>query len=143
MSVTNKITWISLIIWLVVLAGFAILFFTAGPLGWNTDRTRKVISAALLLVGLAVFFTAQSKRRTEKKDERTYLIELKAAKWTMTLIVIYAFIFSISLFVIYENEMLPSSWLWFLAYSTLFLSYIFNSALYLWFESRNDGYGKY
>jgi uncharacterized membrane protein len=127
----------------VVLIGFTVLFFTAGPSEWNDDRTRKLISAALLLIGLVTFFITQFKSRKEKKDERTYLIELKAAKCAMTLIVIYAFIFSISLFVIYENKMLPSSWLWFLAYSTLFLSYIFNSALYLWFEKRNDGYGKY
>ncbi len=62
----------------------------------------------------------------------------------MILILMYVYFFGISIYVFYENDVLmPASWMWFLAYTTVFFTYIVNSGFYLWYEKRVDGYGKY
>lgn len=147
MSDARKRTWIIFITWSIVLIGFIILFFSVDDLvewTWIKNRNKRIASAILLALGYVIFFIIQVKKKKERRDERTFLIELKASKVTMPLISMYVFLFGISLFVAYENEfVMPVSWVWFIAYTTIFLTYILYSGLYLWFDKRVDGYGKY
>ncbi len=136
--------WIIFCMWSVVLLVVISLFFVgSGPEEWGTDSNRRFSAAVIFGIAYSVFFYLQFKIRQPKKDERDFLIELKASSASMICILIYVFAFCISIFVYYENEnWMPVSWMWFIAYTTVILSYIVNSGFYLWYEKRVDGYGR-
>ncbi len=145
MSIQRKRAWQVLILWGIVFLIFLPLYFSgSGADEWGIDHNSRFLSSVVLGLGYVIFFVLQVKGRKIRKDEREYLIELKASQAAMISILLYVFIFGITMFVIYESKVfMPASWMWFLAYTTVFLAYISNSAFYLWFEKKMDGYGKY
>jgi len=127
-----------------LIAFIALFFIVSGPTEWGTDSNIKLISAVVFGIGYVVFFFVQSKGKKAKKNERDYLIELKSSNATLIVILIYVFLLCISIFVYYENDgSVPVSWMWFIAYTSVFLTYIINSGIYLWYEKRIDGSGKH
>ena len=141
----RKIAWITLIIWTIILIGFSIIFFSGNNAEeWGVNRIKRVVSAILFGIGFLSFFIIQFKRRKNKKDERTFLIELKASRLSMIIVLLYVYVSSVVLYIIYETKLLmPVSWMWFLAYSTICITFIVNSGLHLWFEKKVEGYGEY
>lgn len=137
--------WMILGVWSIVLLAFLLLFFIGGgPPEWQQNSNARFLSAIVLAVGYIVFLMIQRKGKALIKDERDHLVELKSGNVTMILVLMYVFIFGISLFVAYESAgYMPVSWMWFLAYTTIFITYILNSVFYLWYEKRIGGYGRY
>jgi uncharacterized membrane protein len=126
-----------------LIAFFCLFFIGSGPAEWGADSNIRFLSAVLFAVGYLIFFFIQLKGKGFKKDEREYLIELKASNATMIFILMYVFIFGISVYTIHEKDILmPASLIWFLAFTTVFFAYMVNSAFYLWFEKRVNGYGR-
>jgi len=144
MSIQRKYAWMVLITWIIVLVVFLLLFFSgSGPSEWGSNSTKRIIAAIFFGIGYIVFFTLQIRNKKSNYDERDTLIQLKAGNSAMVIVLMFVFILSIGSFVIYEEEgQLPISWMWFLGYSTVFLTYIVNSGLYLYYEKREQGYGR-
>lgn len=145
MDISNRARSILVVIdWTSILILFSILFFQGeGPTEWGMDPSRRFLSALCLAAGYIGFYVIQWRTRRNKQDEREVLINLKASQVGMVVVLIYVFLFCISLYTYYEKvSVMPSSWLWFLAYSTVSLAYIANSAFYLLFDRIGVGYGK-
>ncbi len=138
MNDKRKQTWLVLGLWSVVLIVFLALFFIASkPSEWSTNSNIKFISGIIFGIGYILFFIIQLKSKNNTKSENEYLIKYKSTNSTLMVILMYVFIFTILLYIIYENDILmPVSWMWFLAYSTVFLTYIVNSGFYLWYEKK-------
>ena len=141
----RTLAWIVLTLWSAVLIAFIALFFVvSGPTEWGTDSNIKFMSAVIFGIGYIVFFFVQSKSKKVRKDERDYLIALKSSNATLIVILIYVFLLCISIFVYYEKAgFVPVSWMWFIAYTSVFLTYIINSGIYLWYEKRIGGSGRH
>ena len=136
MNNPRKRAWSVLALWAIVLVVFLCLFFMgSGPAEWGENPNIRFLSAVVFGAGYLIYFYIQLKGRGFKKDEREYLIELKASNAAMIFILMYVFIFGISVYTIHEEDILmPASLIWFLAFTTVFLTYMVNSAFYLWFE---------
>ncbi|XMB73200.1 DUF2178 domain-containing protein [Mycoplasmatota bacterium WC30] len=142
MSKRSMLALINLIVWTVVTTMFLILFFTKdGPTNWGADSTKQIMSITLVATGFITFFIVQFKANKEPVDERVRLVQLKAANVTLVIVLVYVFVFGLTLYTIYNNELMPSSWIWLITFSTVFLTYITNSSLYIYFEKREIGYG--
>lgn len=129
--------------WTLVLILFSFLFFRGeGPDEWGVDFNRRFLSAICLALGYIGFYVIQWKARKNLQDERDKLLTLKAGQISMVVVLMYVFIFCISLYTYYEQaNLMPVSWLWFLAYSTVCLTYMMNSGIYLLFDRSGVGYG--
>jgi len=140
MNNKRKQVWMVLGLWSIVLVIFLSLYIVgSGPNEWGTNSNIRFMTVIVFGVGYLAFSIIQLRGRKFKKDEREYLIELKSIKATMTSILMYVYFFGIVIYAFYENSVLmPASWMWFLAYTTVFLSYIINSGFYLWYEKRID-----
>jgi len=142
MTKRSKYSLLNLSIWIIVTVVFFVLFFSGdGPESWGTNKTKRFLSALLFAVGFISFFIIQFKSNKETIDERVRQIQLKATSSTLIIILMYVFIFGISLYTFYDNKLMPSSWMYLLTYSVVFLTYIVNSGLYIFFEKRETGYG--
>ena len=144
MQTNRSKAWMTLILWSLVLVVFIYLFaITTGPIGWMAQKNIRFMCALLFGGGYLVFSLILFKTRKIKSDEREYLVELKAVKATSISILMYVFIFGITIYTVYENkQMMPASWMWFLAYSSAFLFYILNSAYFLYYDRKEEGYGR-
>lgn len=138
MNDKRKKTWLVLGLWSVVLIIFLGLFFIASkPSEWNANSNIKFISGIVFGVGYILFFVIQLKGKNNTKNEKDKLIQYKSTSLTLVIILMYVFIFTMLIYIVYENDVLmPVSWMWFLGYSTVFLTYIVNSGFYLWYEKR-------
>ena len=130
--------------WTLVLVLFSLLFFRGeGPSQWGVDASRRILSALCFAAGYIGFYIVQWKGRKMPEDEREILLRLKASQYSMVIILIYVFMYCIMLYTFYEGiGIMPSSWLWFLAYSTVCLAYMMNSGIYLLLERGKVGYGQ-
>lgn len=144
MQTNRSKAWMTLILWSLVLVVFIYLFAIAtGPIGWMAQKNIRFMCALLFGGGYLVFSLILFKTRKIKSDEREYLVELKAVKATSISILMYVFIFGITIYTIYENnQVMPASWMWFLAYTSAFLFYILNSAYFLYYDRKEEGYGR-
>ncbi|OQX93699.1 MAG: hypothetical protein B6I17_02010 [Tenericutes bacterium 4572_104] len=138
MNDKRKKTWLVLGLWSVVLIIFLGLFFIASkPSEWSANSNIKFISGIVFGVGYILFFVIQLKGKNNTKNEKDKLIQYKSTSLTLVIILMYVFIFTMLIYIVYENDVLmPISWMWFLGYSTVFLTYIVNSGFYLWYEKR-------
>jgi threonine/homoserine/homoserine lactone efflux protein len=140
-----------LMIWVPVLALFLAVFFGgSGPAGFSHDRGRIVGGAAILAAGYLAFFAMLLATRSRRgnagpvRDERDDRIESRAAGLTLGVCLAYVFALSIGLWTVFQEEgSVPAGWMWFLAYTTVFLSMIVHAAAVLasrW-GGRTDGEG--
>jgi len=134
----RKQTWIILGIWVIVLIAFLYLFFIISkPSEWGINSNIKFVSGIIFGIGYILFFIIQFKSKNITKSKNEHLIKYKSTNSTLIVILMYVFIISILLSIVYENNILmPASWMWFLAYSTVLLTFIVNSGFYLWYEKR-------
>jgi len=144
MQMNRSKAWMILTLWSIVLIVFIYLFImVTGPIGWMEQKNIRFMCAVLFGGGYLIFSLIQYKTRKIKFDEREYLVELKAVKATSISILMYVFMFGITIYTIYENnQMMPASWMWFLAYTSAFLFYILNSAYFLFYDRKEEGYGR-
>jgi hypothetical protein len=128
-----------LLIWVPVLVLFLAVFFGgSGPSGFAHDRARIVAGAAILAAGYLSFFVMMIATGSGRKnagtvrDERDDRIESRSAGLTLSVCLAYVFVVSIGLWTVFQDEgAVPAGWLWFLAYTTIFLSMIVHAAAVL------------
>ena len=116
---------IQLLTWGIVAIGMVVVFSLPGTIeNWGDNRLKTILLALLILFGfgsdLILRCCAASKRWGYRKDERDKNISTRAVSVGMIALVIYIFLFSITLYTCYETEgILPVGWMWFLAYSAI------------------------
>ena len=132
-----------------VLAAFIVLFFGFGGAGeFALDKTRRLAVAGLFLAGYAsfiamMFLTGKKRAGGLARDERDERIEGKAGGMTLTIVLFYVFFLGIALWAVFQDEgSVPAGWMWFLAYSTVFLGMISHGVLTLLLASGKVGDGE-
>jgi len=91
---------------------------------WGDNALKTILLGALVFLGYGSDFAFQiyskSKRWGYQKDERDQHINTKAVNVGLITLLLYIFIFSITLYTIYETAgFLPVGWMWILAYSSI------------------------
>jgi len=136
-------------IWSVLLVIFMALFFSSGGAeGFAHDRARIVAVAVLFAAGYAAFFVMMwltGRRRGEEllRDERDERLESRAAGITLTAVLIYVFFIGITLWAVFQDDgSVPAGWMWFLAYSTVFIGMIAHGVMVLLLAAGRVGDGK-
>lgn len=149
MTQARKRAVFGLIIWGVVAVGFLFVFFSAdGPEGYHQNRPRKLITGLLFLVGFLSYFSMYFLTRREgagliARDERDERNDRKASTATLTVVLLYVYVSSITLWTIFEGSgVVPVGWMWFQAYFTALVGILTNSAASLIMDSRSGGYAE-
>lgn len=131
MSVLRKHAVIEALVWLVVLAAFVIVYFTAeGPEALMASKAKKLIIALFIAMGYGVHFLLLAWVRKRKGmnvvvfDERDEEIQKKANTFAFSFVLLYVFSVSVGLYEIFaQTGCVPVVYLWLLGYSTLSLSF--------------------
>ncbi len=139
-----------IIIWSIVLVVFMALFFSgSGPGGFARDKGRIVAIAVLFAAGYGAFFAMMGLSRKKKgdtlvRDERDERIEGRAGGITLTIVLVYVYFLGIALWAVFQDDgSVPAGWMWFLAYSTVFIGTISHGIFTLLMAAGrlNDGEG--
>ncbi len=145
---TQRAKW-KIIIWSVVLAALLVLFFGGGgPEGFAHDRRRIVTVAILFAAGFGAFFIMMGVTRKQRegglnRDERDEMFENKAAGVTLGIVLAYVYLACLALWSYFQGEgSVPAGWMWFLAYSTIFLGMIVHGIFTLLFAAGKVGNGE-
>ncbi len=138
-----------MIIWSIVLVVFIALFFGGGGAGgFAHDKGRIVAVAILFAAGFTSFFIMLARSGKKKdgglnRDERDERNEGKAAEITLTIILVYVYFLGIALWAVFQGKgSVPAGWMWFLAYSTVFLGMIAHGLFTLLLASGKVGNGE-
>jgi uncharacterized membrane protein YidH (DUF202 family) len=94
------------------------------------NRGHFLLVAAMILVTMIVYFFMlyQTKNSDHLIDERDNVIQQKATSVALMITVMFVFLVSIGLFLVYENDgSLPVAWLWIQAYLTYTMAYTSSS----------------
>lgn len=126
MSKHMKQSILTLSLWgLVGILFLIILLSTDAIANWSDNRIKSALLAALFFVGFLSDFILKhvfNKKRV-LSDERDQLVVKDAATSSFIIVIIYVFIFTISLFLKYEVVgVVPVGWLWVIAYSLIVVS---------------------
>jgi hypothetical protein len=145
---TERAKW-QVMIWSIVLAAFMVLFFCGGgPGGFAHDRARIVAVAILFAAGYGAFYVMLGLTRKKRecrlnRDERDEMLESRAAGVTLAIILAYVYLLCFALWAYFQDGgSVPAGWLWFLAYSTMFLGMIVHGIFILLLAAGKVGYGK-
>jgi uncharacterized membrane protein len=148
MSQTRQRAWLAAVIWILAGAGFLLTFFSSGgPEGYATDSRRHLTGAVALAFGfggywLALWFTRRKRGGPPLSDERDLRVLAQANQATLIVVLVGIYIFTISLWTIYETEgQVPVGWMWFMAYGSAIVAFITSSVTTLILEARVGGHG--
>ena len=137
-----------IIIWSIVLAALLVLFFGGGgPGGFAHDRKRIVTVAILFAAGYGAFFvmmgrTKKNREGSLNRDERDENLESRAAGITLAIVLAYVYLLCIVLWAYFQADgSVPAGWMWFLAYSTVFLGMIVHGIFTLLLAAGKVGNG--
>lgn len=150
MTQPTKQALFTLIIWGIVTVAFIPIFFSrGGPSTYAHDKPRFVFVALLFAAGyisyFIMMFLTRARGRTDRivRDERDEHIRRQSSGVALILVLVYVFFLCITLYEIYrESGCVPTGWMWFLGYTTVFWGYISNSALGLVLHTRMVGRGE-
>ena len=144
---TQRAKW-KIIIWSVVLVALLVLFFGGGgPGGFAHDRRRIVTVALLFAAGYAAFYSMLGVTRKKRegglnRDERDEMFESKAAGVTLVIVLAYVYLLCLALWAYFQGDgSVPAGWMWFLAYSTMFLGMILHGIFTLLLAAGKVGNG--
>jgi hypothetical protein len=139
MSQSQLRTLLTVIIWIVVAAGFgATVLANGGPATYADDSPRRVVGGIFLAAGL--LGTPLMRLLTRKmtgagaigSDERDEEIAAKATRAGLVVVVALVFAGTIALWEVYQVPgSVPVGWMWVIAYSTWTLSYLVPAAISL------------
>lgn len=148
MSQTRRRGWLTLGIWALAGAGFAMAFFSGGGPGrFDTDSSRHLAGAAALAFGYSsyvgvLWITRRRKGGPLLVDERDAQVSARAGQVTLVIVLTSIFLFSMGLWVAYESTgVVPVGWMWFLAYGSVILTFLTHCAVTLAFDARAGGHG--
>ena len=145
---TERAKW-KMIIWSVVLVVFVVLFFGGGgPGGFAHNKARIAAVAIVFAAGFGAFFVMMGKTRKRKegglnRDERDEMLENRAAGGTLAIVLAYVYLLCFALWMVFQDDgSVPAGWLWFVAYSTMFLGMIVHGIYILLLAAGKVGDGK-
>lgn len=125
MSKAVRVIIIQTIIWSLVAVVLVVVLALPGTIDhWGDNTLKTILLGVLVFLGYgsdAVFqILSRSKRWGYQKDERDQHINTKAVNTGMIALILYVYVFSITLYIVYENlGVIPVGWMWILAYSAI------------------------
>lgn len=135
MNVSFKRSIATTIIFGILFVFLVVYFSVVGPNDFMVGKVHMVVSAivitaALLSFALMLLFT---NKKGNLVDERDNLIQKKASSTGMVVSMMYVFLLSIILLVVYRDAgVVNVSWMWFIAYSTFAFAYFFTSLIHVY-----------
>ena len=144
MTQSFKRAFLTLTIWGPVSVAYLILFFVVGhPSTYADDQTQRTYMGIVLAVGyvgygLMMYLTRVRRDSTHLvTDERDEAIATRASSTGLICVAIYVFVLAIGLWEYFEEQgCVPVGWMWFMAYSTVCLSYVSTSVASLVLHRR-------
>jgi hypothetical protein len=135
MTQARRRALLTAVIWTVVAIGFTITFLSSGGADtYAVDKARRVTGAVFLAIGFfgtpIMNFLTRGRRKEGQvvRDERDERIGRRAATAGSFVVLVYVFVVSIALWEVYaKSACVPVGWMWFLAYSTMILTYLASS----------------
>ena len=132
MTQSMKRAILTLSIWGPVAVIFSMLFFVYGhPATYADNQSQRYLVSGILAagyVGYGVMMYLTRKRRDDDhlvSDERDEVIATRASMAGLIIVAIYVFLLALGLWEHYqEHGAVPVGWMWFMAYSTVCLSYV-------------------
>ena len=146
MTQLRKRAILTMIIWGIVLIVFVLAFFIdGGAVTYAEKCPRRLISNICIAAGYAIYALmllltrTNPDKKTNLRDERDNKTIKEANNVSLTGILIYVFLLCIYLWDRHQNTgSVPVGYMWFLAYSTIGLSYFFTSLVTLITDWRNS-----
>jgi hypothetical protein len=143
MTQARKRARFALIIWGFIALIFLLVFFSeGGPETFKQDKMRIAGTAALLAAGYisysAMLYLTRIRDESGPKlrDERDDWIASKVNSVTLIAVLLFIYIACIALWISYDDiGVVPVGWMWFLAYFSGLLAYIFHAIITLLYDS--------
>ena len=135
MNVSYKRSIMTCIIFGILFLYLVIIFSVIGPENFTNGKTYLIVSSIVILITMIAFalMLLFTNKRSNIVDERDDYIQKKASSIGLLVSLIYVFLLSIVLFVVYRNHAgVNVSWLWFIAYSTFAFGYFFTSLVHVY-----------
>ena len=126
-----KLTVIHLIVWSSVAILFCLIFFNGRTIQeWGDNQTKTILLALLFVLGfgtdLVIRIILSKEKDVNLGENQDLIVQLKSLTFVFISVLIYTFVATIILYVIYEKVgMVPVGWLWFIAYSLIIVANIF------------------
>jgi hypothetical protein len=132
--------------WTMMIFGLFFLFLVAyflivGSEAFLSAKIHQVICASVFILSFLAFLMMQLYMRKQSTiiDERDLMIQKQASVSGMLITLIYVFLLSMILFLIYRDDLyLSVSWMWFMAYSTFGFSWFVTSAIHVYLYHQGD-----
>ena len=141
MNVHYKRSLITCVLFGILFFYLVIYFAIIGPIEFQSDRIHMLISAAVILavmVGFAIMLLLTNKKE-RVFDERDRLIQKQASMVGLMLTSMFVFVFSIILFISYQDRgVLEVSWVWLIAYMTFSFAYFITGLLTIYFYKVDE-----
>jgi hypothetical protein len=150
MSQQRKRAYLTLIIWGIVAVAFAALFFfRGGPDTFYEEDERVIMNAGFILAGwiaygLMLYLTrAKPGSPPIARDERDEMIGARANATALVIVLMYVFLACIVIKEAYgARGSVPLGWMWFLAYSSVFVGFVSAALLTLILDVRMSRHGQ-
>lgn len=150
MSQQRKRAYLTLVIWGTVAVAFAVLFFLrGGPDNFYEEDKRVVSNAGIILAGWIVYGLMLHLTRAKPgggsvtRDERDETIGARANATALVVVLMYIFLACIVIKEAYgARGSVPLGWMWFLAYSSVFVGFVSASLLTIILDLRMSHYGQ-
>ncbi len=127
----------------VMLVFLAVFFSDGGPETFAQSRARKVAVAGLFLAGYGSFFAMLYATRTRSTagpvitDERDAAIASRANGVALIAVMVFVYVVSTALWTVFEPAgALPSGWMQFLAYATVFFGLLAHASATLILDGK-------
>ena len=141
MNITAKRSLFTTIIFGVLYSFLLIYFMIVGADEFIARKVHQVVSASVFMICFLSFLVMLllTNKKTNIVDERDTSIQRRANSAGLLMSLVYVFLVSITLFVIYRNDLMISvSWMWFIAYTTFAFGYFITSAITLFLHIKED-----
>ncbi|MBU1093355.1 MAG: hypothetical protein KKH01_02705 [Firmicutes bacterium] len=142
MSYRAKLALINSGIWIVMFVFFSISFFSSTypeVLPLSNYRTTTVILFAIPSITNMIILFFQLKH--EKTDERNKKIESISSSVAAITLMSIVFIASMTLHIVYNGTgFVPSSWLWYVGFGAVFITFIVLNLSYVIVSLKGTGY---
>ena len=140
----KHIRWnlVSVVIWIMILLAFIVGFvFYDSDEKWIELVGVRLAYNVLAGIGILFYIIGLFIHKKRQVDERTNRILRKSSTTTLTAVMIYVFLISLSLYDLHQSTgTITVSWLWFIGYTTVFMTLIINSVFYYYFDKTDDFY---
>ncbi|MBN2259874.1 MAG: hypothetical protein JW702_04995 [Clostridiales bacterium] len=126
-----------LFLWLFVGAGFIAVFVGMDAINnWGDNAIKSIFLGLLFVIGFGGEAILRYKFRIKKEESlignQEELIRLRSMEYSFIATVLYVFLLTISIYIMYEAEgNVPVGWLWFIAYSLVVVVNITSSSMIL------------